>query len=86
MSINTSHIIWIIVITRHIHRKYGITIRNLAYSNNDYDKDDDHDDHDDHDATGDNTYHLDVLEPLLYLSHVLPGDASVLYASLIVHR
>ena len=85
MSINTSHIVWIIVITRHIHRKYGITIRNLAYSNNDDDKDDDHDE-DDHDASDDNTYHLDVLEPLLYLSHVLPGDASVLYASLIVHR
>jgi len=40
---------------------------------------DDHaDDDDDHDATGDNTYHLDVLEPLLYPSHVLSGDASVL--------
>ena len=77
MSINTSHIVWIIVITRHIHRKYGITIRNLAYSNNGDEDDDDDDDHD-HDATGDNTYHLDVLEPLLYLSHVLPGDASVL--------
>ena len=85
MSINTSHIVWIIVITRHIHRKYGITIRNLAYSYNDDDKDDDHDE-DDHDASDDNTYHLDVLEPLLYPSHVLPGDASVLYASLIVHR
>ena len=80
MSINTSHIVWIMVITRHIHRKYGITIRNLAYRNNDDDKDDDHD------ATDDNTYHLDVLEPLLYLSHVLSADASVLYASLIVHR
>ena len=81
MSINTSHIVWIIVITRHIHRKYGITIRNLTYSNNDHDHDSDNDD--DHD---DNTYHLDVLEPLLYPSHVLSGDTSVLHASLIVHR
>jgi len=53
--------------------------------NDDHDSDDNHaaaaDDDVDHDATGDSTYHLDVLEPLLYPSHVLSGDASVLCTS-----
>jgi hypothetical protein len=38
----------------------------------------DNDDHSDHDN---NTYHLDVLEPLLYLNHVLSVDTSVLCTS-----